>query len=188
MVAYAVAEVECGGVGGVFNVIEPLLSNVGLYLLTGEREEGAYDCTITGWNAAQASETAATQEVDEECFGSIVAMVGGGDVVEAFFLTHILKEGVTLLACSLLNREMIATGMSLSIELGHMDCYPIVLGKRAHKGFVAVTVARAKMEVAVSYGKGEMCLVHEMKESDGVDASTDANQPFLLGTEKVGCG
>jgi len=67
----------------------------------------------------------------------------------------------------------------------HMAGNAIGLRKTADKGFVAIAVAGAQMEVAVGYGEPETRLMEEVGHADGVTASAHGKQHLFSLREEV---
>ena len=55
----------------------------------------------------------------------------------------------------------------------------------AYEEFVAVAITGAQMKVAVCYGEGEACRVHEVGEDDRIDSATNSQQHLLPSGEEV---
>ena len=185
LVAHLVAAVEEGGVGGVLDMVEAMGGGVGFDLVAAEGEQGSHHAALDGEDAVEAGKAGAAEEVEEEGFGRVVAVVGGEDDGIVVGGAEGVEPGVAELAGRLFDALAMAAGMGEGVELGYMDGDMIAARKTADEGFVAVAVDRAQMEVAVGYGKGEAGRVHEVGQDHRVDAPTNGQQHLLPGGEEV---
>ena len=58
-------------------MLQLLLKSIGFYLLTPERQQWPDDMALDRQDAMESREPSTTKQIDEECFCSIVAMMGG---------------------------------------------------------------------------------------------------------------
>lgn len=185
LVAHLVAAIEEGGIGDVLDMEEAVARGIGLDVGPGEGQQGTHDVALDGEDAVEAGETGATEEVEEEGLGRVVAMVGGEDGSIAVAAEKPAEIGIAQPAGGILDGEMVAGGKALGGELGDMDGDTVLRGQGTDKALVAVAVARAEMEVAMGDGKGEAGRMHEMGEDDGVDSATNGKQHLLPRGEEV---
>lgn len=185
LVANLVAAVFERSIGGVFDMVEGILGGIGLNILASERQQRPHDTPLDGQDAAEAGEAGAAEQVDEEGFGCIIAMMGGEDGGIALGLEQLVEVAVTEVAGSLFDAEVMLGSIRTGVELGHMDWDAVAGSQLAHEMFVAVAVSRTEMEVAMGHGEGVAGGVHEVREDDGVDASANSKQHLLPRREEV---
>ena len=185
LVADLVATIFKRSIGGVLDMVEGILGGIGLNILASERQQRPHDTPLDGQDAAEAGEAGAAEQVDEEGFGCIIAMMGGEDGGIALELEQLVEVAVTEVAGSFLDAEAMLGSIGAGVEVGHMDCDTVTGSEPAHEPFVAVAVSRTEMEVAMGHGEGVAGGVHEVREDDGVDASANSKQHLLPRREEV---
>ena len=185
LVAHLIATVVEGDVGDILDMLEVMLLGVCLDVVATKGEQGAHHKSIHRQDAVEARKTGATKQVEEESFGSIVAVVGGKDGGIALLLAELVEIVVAKLTGRVFHAEVLAGSMVEGLELRHMDGDPIGGSQLTYKLLVAVAVARPKMEVAVGDGEGKSSAVHKMGQHHRIDAATNSKQHLLPRGEEV---
>lgn len=185
LVAHLIATVVEGGVGDILDMLQVMLLGVGLYVVAPKGEQGAHHKPVHGQDAVKTRKTGAAKQVEEECFGGIVAVVGGKDGGIALLLAELVEIVVAKLAGSIFDTEVLTGGMVECLKLRHMDGNPIGGSQLTDKLLIAVAVAWPKVEVAVGDGEGESGTVHQMGQHRRVDAATNSKQHLLPRGEEV---
>ena len=142
LVAHLIAPVVEGGVGDIFDMLQVMLAGIGFYIVTAKGEQGAHHEPIHRQDAVEARKAGAAKQVEEECFGGIVAVVGGEDGGVIVLLAELLEKVVAKLAGRIFHTEVMAGCMVEGLELRHMDGDPVGGCQLTDKLLVAVAVAR----------------------------------------------
>lgn len=164
---------------------EAVAAGIGFDVVPAKGEQWPHDMPLDRQNAMEAGEACAAQEVDEESFGGVVAMVCGEYRRIALLLTKRGEPIVAELTRGLLDALPMAAGMGSGVELCQMEGDTVATGKPADEGLVAVAVAGTQIEIAVGNGKRIACGMHEMGQHHRIDTPANGQQHLLPSGEEV---
>lgn len=185
LVADLIAAIVERGIGHIFDMGKALLCGIALYLVAAKGQQGADDVTLHRQDAVKARKTRATKEVEEEGLGRIVSVMGRENGRIALLGHDLLEESVAELPRSVLDAEFVLVSVGKGVEPGKMEGDVVALGHVPDKALVAIAVAWAQREVAMSYGKRIARGIHEMRQDGGIHPPTNGKQHLLPRREEV---
>lgn len=112
-------------------------------------------------------------------------MMGRKNGSIALLRPHLLEEIVPQPAGGILDTEVFTGGITMGVELGHIDRHPITLRQLTDELLVAVAVVGAQMKIAMGDGKEEARGMHQMGEDHGIDTATNSKQHLLPRGEEM---
>ncbi len=133
----------------------------------------------------QAGDAGATEEVEEEGFDGVVAVVGCGHAGEPVPTAEVAEPGVAQMAGGLLDAHATGVGDGPGVEVDGVENGACRLGKATDKLLVAVAVAGGEMEISVGHGEGDAGAPAEVEHGHGVAAAANSKQHLLPHGEEV---
>ena len=131
------------------------------------------------------SETGTPKKIDEESFSGIISVVSRKNGRVAIVAAELTEPVVTELTGGFFNALMVLMGVVERVERNDMKGYIVTERELAYEKFVAVAITGAQMKIAMCYGEGEACRVHEVGEDDRIDSATNSQQHLLPRGEEV---
>lgn len=184
-VAYFIAGVVEGVVGGVGAVPELVGADVVQDVLAGEGEDGPQDAPADGGDAGEAADAGAAGEVEEGGFGVVVGVVGDEDVVEFALEAGFLEPGVAEFAGGHLDADAAGGGVGPGVEFADAEGDAVGVAEAFDELLVHVGFFPAEVEVAVEGEEVEVEVFAGVEEGDGVGAAAEGDDELGGGVDVV---
>ena len=187
--AYAVTLVDELAVGAVFDVNKVVAADVVVDVAAREAEHRPYDGHQGAFggrtDAVETRDTGAAEEVEEEGFDGIVAMMSRSDVAERVLVTEVEEVVIPQMTGGFFNAPVMQSGKFTGIEVGSKEVHAHFLSELTDELLVAVAVAGAEVEIAMRDGERDGGAMEEVGHAHRVATATDGQQHLRAGGQKV---